>query len=428
MDYHKRLTANVGRIPMVIEGGRGVTLETADGQRLMDFFTDTGAYSMGYNTPEIVEALSEFVEGMKRGGTPHQLPDVYPNETRWKCAEMICERVGLDRVFFGNSGAEAVEAAIKMARRHFSDDFPIAPHTSERHMILSMEGGFHGRSGWSLAATDSRGAPYHKDGMGPMPGGFGIVNRDFKLVNRDHRQLEEPEEPIWSRVAALVMAPIMGNGVVRTYPRSFWRRLEELREQHGFLIIFDEVQTSSGRCGYYSAWQSPEIGVRPDIIAMGKGMAMGLPMSATVAREEVAAAFTPGVHFNTTAGSPLVCHVAIRFMEYLDGNLERIRELGQLIRGEIAERAEWMEGEAVGLHASIAPAFDVLPYNAWDFAAECRRRGMILAAFRERGPIMFTPPMVVTREEILEAFRIMDAAHAALVSGEAPLGTERIYR
>lgn len=416
--YNKRLMNNVVRFPMVVGECDGTFMLDSNHGPLMDFWGDEGVCSLGYNTPEVIRAIMAFMAS----GHPHQLPDIYPNEKRWQAAEVLCDRTGMDKVFFANSGAEANEGAIKLARKYWWDKEPEStrdPRVGRRHRVLTIEGNFHGRTGLAMAAGDYRVSPYHRHGFGPLAQGFGVLQRDhdapdgFSLIVTDSEE-HEAREPDWSEVAAITLAPVLGNNCVKTYPREFWQALSRIRDTHGVLLIYDDVQAGSGRAGYYATWQHPDICIQPDIMMLAKGMAMGFPMSCILAREGVAAAFTPGVHFNTFGGSPFVCHMATEMFQWLDGNLDSIRNKGDWIRRSFRARDWIAESDGSGLLNAFTPDFAKYKYDGFQFIHRARELGLSLATHRPFGAIRFTPRLNIPNDELMRAMSILDATHADL--------------
>ena len=423
--YNRRLMGNVVRLPFVVDAAHGSALHVREPKprTLLDFWGDEGVCSLGYNSPEYRNALARF----GRTGQPHQLPDVYPNEVRWDAAEIICDRTGMDRIFFCNSGTEANEAMIKLARKYWWDreGRPMEGNhyaaTANRHVILTLAGNFHGRTGLSQAASDPRVSPYHRWGFGPPAPGFGVLigtPTGFSQVVVDGRSVSR--EPNWETVAAINLAPVLGNNCVRTYPREFWANLLAVRDQHGVLLMYDDVQAGSGRAGYHSTWQHPGVQIKPDILALGKGMAMGFPMAAMLAREEIAQAFTPGVHFNTFGGSPFVCAMAHYFYGWLDRNLPEVRRKGEAIRSALAAEP-WIDShDGAGLLNAFTPYYRRWGYDGFQFCHEARSFGLSIVTHRRFGPIRFTPPLNVSDGEIEIALDALRRTHARLATEEGP--------
>lgn len=421
--YNRRLMGNIVRMPLIAGLASGATFqETLSGRSLLDFWGDEGVASMGYNTAEFHNAMEEFL----KSGQPHRLPDVYPHELRFQAAEIICSRTGMDRLFFSNSGTEANEAAIKLARKYwwdreaeegqpgFGDAFPQHKNCARRHKIYTLAGNFHGRTGYSLAASDFQVSPYHRVGFGVSAPGFGVISDDFKEVAFDGVVLGGDVEPDWTKVAAVMMAPVLGNNLVKTYPDSFWQKLEAMRKKHGFLVVYDDVQAGNGRAGHYATWQ--KYGVKPDIMTLSKGIAMGFPMSVTLASEAVAASFTPGVHFNTFGGTLMMCHFAIKLYQWLDDNIHLVRERGEFIREQFDSRSWISHFDGSGMLNAFQPDFELHGYDGYQFIAKSRELGLALVTHRQHGMIRFTPPLNVSLVDLRRAFDILDETHKALSS------------
>jgi len=410
--YNGRLMNNVVRLPITVESAAGSAVKDVEKQqRLLDFWGDEGVCALGYNTPEVLQAVFKFFGT----GAPHQLPDIYPNPTRWEAAELICQRTEMDRIFFSNSGTEANEAAIKIARKYWWD----RGH-EERRRILTMEGNFHGRTGLSLAAGDFRVSPYHRHGFGPIAAGFGVLDprwREDELVLQQvvtDGAEHEPKAPDWDTVAAVILAPVLGNNTVHTYPPAFWQELARIRKQHSFLLIYDDVQAGSGRAGYHATWQHPKIRVKPDIMTLAKGLAMGFPMSCMLASEDVAKAFTPGVHFNTFGGSPFVCHMAAEMFRWLDANLPMVRKRGEMIR-TVLGGYDWVASvDGFGMLNAFTPDFHTYGYDGFQFIHRAREVGLLFATHRQFGPIRFTPPLTIPENDLAWALAAVDAVHKGL--------------
>lgn len=417
--YNKRLMGNVIRLPMEVNAARGERVfDKQAGRWLLDFWGDEGVASLGYASPEFNTALVDFLQE----GHPHRLPDVYPNQIRWECAETICDRTGFDRLFYANSGTEANEAAIKLARKYWWDKEPSSRNRLHnqapgRFVIYTVAGNFHGRTGFALSASDFRVSPYHRFGFGPEAPGFGVIdliNGEWKEVAYDGEEHQSPIEPDWDCCAAIIMAPVLGNNCVKTYSPEFWAALAKARADHGVLVIYDDVQAGNGRAGHFATYQNPGCGVKPDIMTLSKGIAMGLPMSVMLAREEVAKSFTPGVHFNTFGGTILCCYLAKRYYHWLDEHLPELRAKGERIRTEFAAR-EWLRHyDGWGMLNAFEPNFNAHGYDAFQFIARAREHGLSLCTHRQIGMIRFTPPMNTQWSDIQEALEALDKTHLSL--------------
>src|SRR6185312_13091657 len=294
------------------------------GRKHLDFFTDTGTASMGYNSTEATAAMVRIV----REGIPVHVPNICPFPERDLAARRLCATTGMSKVFFSSSGAESVEAAIKLARLWHHK------RGTGRSDIYAMAGGFHGRSLATVAAGD--GPPYHTDGFGPMPEGFYKFN-ELEEIPRD--------------AAAILLAPVFGHHDVRVLSRAFLKALRTYADANDIVLIFDEVQSGSGRAG---AWN--HLRPRPDIVCLAKGLGMGIPVGATLANEKLADTFTPGTHFSTFGGNPIQMVFINAMIDALTPSLlKSIHENGEWLR-EHLERSSWVRAvRGVGLMI----AFDI---------------------------------------------------------------------
>jgi acetylornithine/N-succinyldiaminopimelate aminotransferase len=366
---HPYLMNTVAYRETVFVGGNGSYLWNSKGERFLDFFTDTGTACHGYGSPEKREALKRMAE------MPLHAPNLYPFAERDKAAERLCKATEMDKVFFCNSGTEAVECALKLGRK--------TQAAKGRSDIWSYKGGFHGRTYGSMAATDS--APYHKEGFGPHLTGFHYF---------------ENIEEIDKNAAMVILAPVFGNNDSRPYPDGWLVTLREYTKAHGILLCFDEVQTGSGRVGAWTLAQ--KLGIKVDIVCLAKGLGMGMPVGACLSTNAVAEAFTPGVHFSTFGGNPVSSVFINAMVDWLTPRkCEEINEKGAYIKAKLAEMG-WptnIRGEGLML------AFEA-DVNAKEFALLAEKRQLILGAWRAN-PIKLTPPLIVTREEIDAALEII---------------------
>lgn len=347
----------------------------------LDFFTDSGTASLGHGCYVHDTAMRRAF------GHPLHSLNMFDNDLRNRVAERVCKAVGFDRIFFSNSGAESVETAIKLARKYQADKTHEERDGATKDQIWSVKGSFHGRTYGALAASD--GPPYHFEGFHPMPEGF--------------YTFEKIEDINFRLAAAVIISPVYCNNDVRMYDNSWLFDLEERCRETGTLLIYDEIQTGCGRTGEYA--YSKIIGARPDITTLAKGFGMGYPVAATLAREGVAKAFTPGTHFATFGGSPpALVHVDTMF-EWLKDNRSEVRAMENIMREGLDGR-DWVEGPVRGIGMFIA--FD-LRGDAMKFAAECLDRGLVIGAFRSN-PVKLTPPLNLTNEEWESGLRIMNEA------------------
>src|SRR3990167_9231396 len=293
------------RAPLAFARGEGCWLETTDGRRFLDFSSGVAVNSLGHAHPKLVAALTE------QAGKVWHVSNLYRIPEQERMAELLCGLTFAEKVFFANSGAEAVECAIKTARCYqFVSGHP------ERTRIITFAGAFHGRTLATLAAT---GNPKYLEGFGPTPEGF------VQLPLGDLKAVEKAMGP---ETAAIMIEPIQGDGGIRLVPGQFLRELRALADRHGLLLIFDEVQTGTGRTGKLFAYEWS--GATPDIMTVAKGIGGGFPIGACLATAEAAKGMTPGTHGSTFGGNPLAMAVGAAVIETIaaPGFLDHVREMG----------------------------------------------------------------------------------------------------
>ncbi|HZP18914.1 MAG TPA: aspartate aminotransferase family protein [Bauldia sp.] len=383
------------RAPIAIERGEGAWVYTTDGRKLLDFSGGIAVNSLGHANPKLVAALTAQAAKVWHTSNLFQAPG------QEKLAARLVAAGHFDKVFFGNSGTEATEAAIKTVRRyHFVTGHP------ERYRIITFAGAFHGRTLTALAAT---GNPKYMEGMGPVAGGFDQVPLgDIKAV----------EAAITPETAAIMIEPIQGEGGVRVVPSQFLRELRALCDKHGLLLAFDEVQTGVGRTGRFYAFEWS--GVRPDVLTLAKGIGGGFPLGACLATAEAAKGMTVGTHGSTFGGNPLATAVGYAVVEEIlsNGFLEHVRQMGLYLKQRLASVVDTHpdlvaevrgEGLLVGVRC-IRPVGDV--------AVAMREAGLLGAAASEN-VIRLLPPLNVTAAEIDEAVDRLDRALTSLAPARA---------
>jgi acetylornithine aminotransferase len=371
------------RFPLVLTRGSGCSVWDAQGQRYTDFVAGIAVCNLGHAHPGVADALA--VQARKLW----HVSNLYYTEPQIELADWLTANSFADRVFFCNSGAEANEAAIKLARKHFKEK-----GDGRRFRIISMEQSFHGRTMATLSAT---GQAKIKIGYDPLLEGF-----DFVPFN----DIEALRAKIGVETCAVLLEPVQGEGgVVRPVP-GYLQAVRALCDEHGILLIFDEIQTGMGRCGKLFAHQ--HFGVIPDIMTLAKALANGLPMGAMLAREQVAAAFGPGAHASTFGGTPLVSAAALEVCRTLERDAlpETARRVGAYFRG----RLEWLqerhriveEVRGLGLLLGLKLKTDGEP-----LVLECMQRGFLINCIQ--GSILrFVPPLVISEKEIDELVACLD--------------------
>jgi acetylornithine/N-succinyldiaminopimelate aminotransferase len=373
-----RYTArNYARYPVAFVSGRGSRLFDEKGKAYLDFFAGLAVSSLGHGHPGLARAIAE------QAGTLIHTSNLYYNEPAARLAERLVRRTFADRVFFCNSGTEANEAAIKMARR--SDP--------RRHEIVSAYRSFHGRTLGALAAT---GQPDLQEGFGPMPGGFVHVPYDDVAATR---------EAVGNRTAAVLVEPIIGEGGVLVPAAGYLAALRKLCDDAGALLIFDEVQTGVGRTG--TLYMYEQLGVTPDILTTAKGLGGGFPIGAVLATEKAAAAFVPGSHGSTFGANPLACAAASAVLDALDGgvleNAKRAGEhLGKCLEALAKKHACIVEARGQGLLRGIELDRPTRP-----LVEKALERGLVANA-TAGNVIRIIPPLVIQTAEIDEGIDILD--------------------
>ncbi|MDP2702763.1 MAG: aspartate aminotransferase family protein, partial [Candidatus Rokubacteria bacterium] len=311
-------------------------------------------------------------------------------------AQLLCEHSFADRVFFSNSGAEANETAIKLARKWAKEH-----GSSDRGDIISMRGGFHGRTLATVTATAQE--KYHH-GFEPLPGGFKYVAfNDLKALER----------AIDSRTAAVLVEPIQGEGGVIVPDEGYLPGLRKLCDEAGILLILDEIQTGMGRTG--KLWAYEHSGVAPDIMTVAKALANGVPIGATLATEDVARVFTPGTHGSTFGGNPLATAVGVTVFSTLieDKLAERAGRVGKLMLEALeAVRAKHPKAVKEVRGRGLLAGLDLVP-PVGDVVTACRERGLLVLTAGDN-TLRLAPALIVAEKEVAEACAIIDVALKAV--------------
>ncbi len=385
------------RADVTFERGDGCWLTSTTGERYLDFGAGIAVNSLGHTHPHLVEALISQGQRLWHTSNLFQMPEGE------RLARRLADATFADLVFFANSGAEANEAAIKMARKRHA----VAGHP-ERFHILTFEGAFHGRT---LATLAAGGQAKYLEGFGPKVEGFDqIPITDLAAV----------EAAIGPQTAAIMIEPIQGEGGVRVIDRAFLRGLREICDREGPLLIFDEVQTGMGRTGKLYAYELS--GVTPDILTSAKGLGGGFPVGACLATADAAKGFTTGSHGTTFGGNPLAMAIGNAVLDVVlaPGFLENVARLGLLARQKLAalkdahpKVIEEIRGEGlmIGLKVKMPPG---------DFAALARAEKLLTIPAGDN-TVRLVPPLIVSDEELGEAVRRLDAAcRAAEANAAAP--------
>jgi acetylornithine/N-succinyldiaminopimelate aminotransferase len=391
-DVNAALLGNYARSDLTFDKGEGAYLTATDGRRYLDFGGGIAVNALGHAHPHLVAALTGQAHKLWHVSNLYRIPD------QERLAERLVANSFADRVFFCNSGAEAVETAIKAARRfHFANGAP------ERFRLITLEGAFHGRT---LATVAAGGQAKHLEGFGPKVEGFDQVPRD------DLRAIRAAVGP---ETAGILLEPVQGEGGIWPFPPEFLRGLRSLCEEFGLLLVYDEVQCGMGRTGRLFAHE--RAGVAPDILATAKAIGGGFPLGACLMTEAVAAGMVPGTHGSTFGGNPLAAAVGNAVLDvmlapgFLD-HVERMSNyLGQQLAG-IADHYPSVIEEVRGAGLMIGLKCRV-PNT--ELAAALRERGLLTVGAGDNN-IRLLPPLIIDESHIREAMAILDAACAALAT------------
>jgi acetylornithine/N-succinyldiaminopimelate aminotransferase len=384
------LMTTFARVDLAFERGEGVWLMTKNGERYLDFTSGVAVNALGHAHPHLVAALTEQAQKLWHVSNLYQIPESE------RVAARLCAASFADVVFFCNSGAEAIEGAIKTARKYHAVN-----DRSERYRIVTFEGAFHGRT---LATLAAGGQKKYLEGFGPVVEGFDQV---------PFADLEAVKAAIGPATAAIMIEPLMGEGGVRTVEPSFLRALRELCDRDGLLLIFDEVQSGMGRTGELFAYQ--RTGVTPDIMALAKALGGGFPVGAVLATSAAAKGMTPGTHGSTFGGNPLAMSAANATLDVMlaPGFFDHVKKMGILFKQRLAEIKDRYpaliaevrgEGLLVGLRA-VVPAGDLV--NAL-------RAEKMLAVAAGDNVVRLLPPLIISEQEIAEGVTRLERACARL--------------
>ena len=383
------------RAPLAFERGEGVWLVAGDGERYLDFAGGIAVNSLGHSHPHLVAALTEQAGKLWHVSNLYEIPD------QDRLAERLAAETFADRVFFTNSGAEALECAIKTARRwQFAKGHP------ERFRIITFEGAFHGRT---LATIAAGGQPKYLEGFGPKVEGFDQV---------PFFDLDAVKKAIGPETAAILIEPLQGEGGIRELPAGGLAALRKLCDDNGLLLVLDEVQTGIGRTGKLFAYQWTD--VEPDIMAIAKGIGGGFPMGACLATDDAASGMIAGVHGTTFGGNPLAMAVGNAVLDVVlePGFLDEVKRKALLLKQGLAavadEFPDVIEGiRGAGLMAGIKCRMPAATVNL------ALREEKMLAAPAGDNVIRLLPPLIVSDDEIRTAVDRIRAAAASLSAASA---------
>lgn len=377
--------------PILIERGEGVRLYDRDGREFLDFLAGIAVCGLGHAHPELMARLRSLLDR----GVLHVANGVF-TEPQILLQELLTEISFGDRVFFSNSGAEANEAAIKLARR-----YQRVVRGADRFEIITFEGSFHGRTYGALSATAQ---PKYHEGFEPMVPGFRYAK---------FNDLGSVEAQISAHTAAIMLEFVQGEGGVRVASDEFIAGVRALCDREGILLIADEVQTGVGRTGTWFAYE--HYGVTPDIMTLAKGLGGGVPIGAMLAREEVFQGFQPGSHATTFGGNPLASTAGLAVLEIMerDGLAAHAAKMGAYLRDALLAMATRLDviQDVRGRGLLVGVQLDADRISAPDVVSACRAKGL-LCNVAGGNVLRLVPPLIIREENVQAALKIIEAAIA----------------
>jgi acetylornithine/N-succinyldiaminopimelate aminotransferase len=390
------------RANLAFERGEGAWLVATNGERYLDFTSGVAVNALGHAHPHLVKALGEQAQKLWHVSNLFRIPEGE------RLAERLCAATFADLVFFGNSGAEAVECAIKTARKYHAVN-----GKPERFRIITFEGAFHGRT---LATLAAGGQQKYLEGFGPVAEGFDQVPfADIEAVKRT----------IGPETAAILIEPIQGEGGVRTATPQFLRALRDLCDQHGLLLVLDEVHTGIGRTGELFAYQ--RAGIEPDIMAIAKAIGGGFPLGACLATAEAAKGMTPGTHGSTFGGNPLAMAAGNAVLDVVlaRGFLDRVQRNAILFRQRLAELKDRHPAVIAEVRGEgLLLGLRVVTPNA-ELVGELRAEKLLTAAAGDN-VVRLLPPLTVGETEIADAMAMIDRACTRVARAHDPSRREGV--
>jgi acetylornithine/N-succinyldiaminopimelate aminotransferase len=378
--FDKYVIANYGRLPRVMVKGQGVWLYDADGNKILDMFPGWAVSGIGHCHPKVVEAVRKQV------GELIHIDNTFYSEPQGKLAQMLSERAFGGKCFFCNSGAEANEGALKLARLHTA---------KEKYKFITAEGSFHGRTFATVTATAQ---PKYHEGFLPLLPGFSYI---------PFNDVEALKAAFTDEVAAVMVEPIQGEGGINVATAEFLQAIRQLCDQNGALMILDEVQTGVGRTGKWFGYQ--HFDVEPDIMTMAKALGGGVAIGAMMAKEEVAASLVPGKHASTFGGNNLACAAGVATIEAIEEEnlLQQAAEVGQYAQEKLAALKD--KHSAIDHVRGIGMMIGIqMTRPGAEIVAACLEKGLRINCTHDT-VIRSMPPMIATTAEIDQAIDIFDS-------------------
>lgn len=376
-----------GRYPLVAARGEGCWLYDVDGKKYLDFLAGVAVNNLGHCHPRVVRALQEQAASLLHCSNYYHIP------SQIELAELLCANSFADRVFFCNSGVEANEAAIKLARKYSNEK-----HSPERTGIITAQASFHGRT---LAGISATGQEKVKEGFAPLLPGFSHV---------PYGDLDALSAAVTPQSCAILLEPVQGEGGVNVPPAGYLQAVRKLCDSQELLLIFDEIQTGCGRTGSLFAYQ--QTGVEPDIMTLAKALAGGPPIGAMLAREEIAQALGPGSHGSTFGGNPLITAAAVAALKAIleENVLDNCRDMGAYLRQGL-ERLQSKYGFILGVRGQGLILGMELSIDGGEMVKTALERGLLINCTVGK-VLRFVPPLIVNKDEIDQMLEILDGVLA----------------
>lgn len=378
----KKIVNNYGSFELTFAKGKNATMYSTDGRKYIDFIAGIGVNCLGHNNKNLVKAIKKQVSRQIHIG------NYYFSDTGLEFADKLLKATGFSGGYFGNSGAEANEAAIKLARKYGQLN-----GGANRKVIVSLESSFHGRTLATLTATGQ--ARFHPDYFAPYPDGFKTIKpNDFQCL----------ENAFDNTTAALLMECVQGEGGVNLINPEWAKAAAAAARKAGAIVIADEVQTGMGRTG--SLLASDWLGIEPEIVTLAKGIAGGIPMGACLFRGKAQGVFVAGDHQSTFAGNPLVCAAGLVVLETLEkpGFMERVNSAGEYIKNQIKSWNLPIVKDVRGKGLLIGTQIDE-SIKPFDIEVECLNKGLCTTV-AGTNVVRFLPPLTITNKEIDEGLAI----------------------
>jgi acetylornithine/N-succinyldiaminopimelate aminotransferase len=382
VDLEKQyLLQNYARYPLVLHRGRGCYVYDTSGKRYLDLIAGIGVNALGYAHPQITKVIRE------QAGLILHTSNLYYHEYQGPLAARIAQTSGLDRVFFCNSGAEAMEGALKMARAHGRKVDP------QKIEVIALENSFHGRTFGALSITGQE--KYRRD-FEPLLTGVHFVHRN---------DIAALEATACDRTAAIVFELVQGEGGIFPMTAEYVRKARELADRYNALLIFDEIQCGVGRPGTHFAYQMFEPAILPDVMIAAKPIACGLPLGFIAASERAAASIGSGMHGSTYGGGPLACRVALEFFDILEPLLPHISEVGSYFRMRLTELAKHFSfiREIRGFGLMIGVELDM---PGKQIVLDAMEEGILINCTHEV-VLRMLPPYILTEQDVDRAITVM---------------------